>query len=94
MTATAIETGVLESLDFEIVCQVVYTYMNVYGQKIGEEPACSNPATHSATIHQAFNCALTDKFICEGCIPRFHDECLHCAETNRISNIVPLPKAS
>lgn len=93
MTATAIESSVLESLDFEIVCQTTMTYIFM-GLKGDERPDCSNPATHSATIHQAFNCALIEKFICEGCIPRFNDKCLNCPETCRISNIVPLPQAS
>jgi hypothetical protein len=93
MTAVAIETSVLESLDFEISCQTIKAYY-IMGHKVAEEPDCHRPATHSASIHQAGDCTVIDKFICETCIPRFkNDRCLQCSVTMRISNIVPLPKA-
>lgn len=94
MTATAIESSVLESLDFEIACQVVSTVF-IGGVKVHERPDCTRPATHTATIHQAADCSIIEKFICEQCIPRFfNDGCINCTETNRLTNLVRLPKAS
>jgi len=94
MSTTAIEPSVLESLDFDITCQTQRAYFFM-GVKLDEQPNCHRPATHSASIHQVADCASIDKFVCSECIGLLaNDKCLNCTETCRVSNVVPLPKAS
>jgi hypothetical protein len=80
MTAVAIETSVLESLDFEISCQS--TYNNVFTkQQIG---VCDAPATHTATIHSLLDCQWIEKFLCEAHSKDYRDECWDCLTAPRI----------
>lgn len=82
MTAVAIETSVLESLDFEITCQTVYVHLYT-GVEL---EACSKTATHTATIHKHRSCEWVEKFLCEEHAASYHDRCLDCHTAPRIKD--------
>ena len=84
MTATAIETSVLESLDFEIVCQA--TIHNVLMQGKPQIGDCNVTATHTATIHSAVSCAWIEKFLCAHHAMSYRDSCWDCGIAPRIKD--------
>lgn len=89
MTATVLEIVELEDLDFAIMCQAVNTKVWSDG-RVETEPMCDRSATHMARIHQAYNCAWTEKFLCADCLSVYGEPCWECGLTPRIDSIVPI----
>lgn len=93
MTAVAIETSVLESLDFEIVCQATYVW-TFLRHADGEFDHCEAAATHTAAIHSVIDCRWIEKFLCAAHAKSYRDNCPACSTTPRIKNCQHIGKPS
>lgn len=86
VTAVAIETSVLESLDFEIGCQT--TRISFITREVVE--TCSKTATHTARIHTLTGCQWIEKFLCDEHAADYNHSCWDCDTSPRIKDCVPL----